>query len=229
MPIPKDFSAFIKISAKERALSQLQRWIIDGTLIPGEKLVDTELSDALGVSRTPIREALQILEIQGFVEIYHGKETRVTKIEKDDILKIYPPFAALQSLAAELATPMISNEQIENLKRINTEFSLLLDRGQPYKAMELDEEFHNLIVEVADNSYISSFTSTMQKHIRRFKYLFLKHVRTTEQISVTEHAELIAAFESREAAKTMMLMKQNVMRPMWELYESIETNSFRQE
>ncbi len=225
MPIPKDFSALVKISAKERALSQLQRWIIDGTLIPGEKLVDTELSDALGVSRTPIREALQILEIQRFVEIHHGKETRVTKIEKNDILKIYPPFAALQSLAAELTTPIISNEQIENLKRINAEFSSLLDQGQPYKAMELDEEFHNLIVEVADNPYISSFTSTMQMHIRRFKYLFLKQAKTSEQLSVTEHTELITAFETKDTAKTALLMKKNILRPMRELFETIETSN----
>ncbi|HEX3045498.1 MAG TPA: GntR family transcriptional regulator [Bacillota bacterium] len=221
MPIPKDFSTIIKISAKERALSQLQRWIIDGTLLPGEKLVDTELSEALGASRTPIREALQILEIQGFVAIHHGKETRVTKIEKDDILKIYPPFAALQSLAAELTTSIISNEQIENLKRINGEFSKLFDQEQPYKAMELDEEFHNLIVEITDNSYIASFTSTMQMHIRRFKYLFLKQVKPAEQLSVTEHAELIMAFELKDAAKAASVMKKNIMRPMQELYETI--------
>lgn len=224
MPIPKGFSTFIKISAKERVLSQLQRWIIDGTLIPGEKLVDTELSDVLGVSRTPIREALQILEMQGFVEIHHGKETRVTIIEKNDILKIYPPFAALQSLAAELATASIYKEQIEKLKSINTEFSSLIDEGQTYKAMELDEEFHNLIVEIADNSYISTFTSTMQMHIRRFKYLFLKQVKTSERLSVTEHAEMITAFETKDAAKTTMLMKQNIIRPMQELYDSIEIN-----
>lgn len=221
MPIPKDFSALTKISAKERVLSQLQRWIIDGTLVPGEKLIDSELADALGVSRTPVREAFQILEMQGFVEIHQGKETRVTRIEKDDILKIYPPFAALQSLAAETVAAIISNEQIEKLRSINMDFASSLGQSQPYKAMEYDEEFHNFIVEMADNSYVSIFISNLQMHIRRFKYLFLKQISTLEHASIDEHEQLIKAFILRDSNVASHIMKQNILRPMQELYEKL--------
>ena len=73
MPIPTDHAKPIRITAKENAFNQLQQWIIDGTLHPGEKLNDTELAEALGVSRTPIRESLQLLEVQGFVKMYPEK------------------------------------------------------------------------------------------------------------------------------------------------------------
>ncbi|MDY7046863.1 GntR family transcriptional regulator, partial [Virgibacillus sp. M23] len=65
MPVPKNFSSPVRMTAKERALSQIQRWIIDGTLQPGEKLIDAELAESLAVSRTPISEAFQLLEVQG--------------------------------------------------------------------------------------------------------------------------------------------------------------------
>jgi DNA-binding GntR family transcriptional regulator len=74
MPVPKHFSSPMRITAKERALSQIQKWIIDGTLQPGEKLLDAELAESLAVSRTPVREALQLLEVQGLVEMHPGRE-----------------------------------------------------------------------------------------------------------------------------------------------------------
>ena len=222
MPIPKNFAKPAKISAKERALGQIQRWIIDGTLVPGEKLMDMELSEALGISRTPIREALQILEIQGFVEIRQGKETRVTGIRKNDILKIYPPLAAMQSLAAELAAPEFPAGQIERLKDLNAEFAALMERGRPYKAMEKDEEIHDIIVEAADNPYIASFSATMLMHIRRFKFIFLRRITDADRASVQEHDLLIEALERRDAVEAGRLMRLNFMRPMNELYKALE-------
>ena len=79
MPIPTNHSKPIRTTAKENAFNQLQQWIIDGTLHPGEKLNDTELAQALGVSRTPIRESLQLLEVQGFVKRYREKRRKLRK------------------------------------------------------------------------------------------------------------------------------------------------------
>ena len=90
MPIPTDHAKPLRISAKENAFNQLQQWIIDGTLHPGEKLNDTELAGALGVSRTPIRESLQLLEVQGFVKMYPGKATQVTEVDKESITDLLP-------------------------------------------------------------------------------------------------------------------------------------------
>jgi DNA-binding GntR family transcriptional regulator len=103
MPIPSDHSKPVRQSAKESAFNQLQQWIIDGTLLPGEKLNDNEIAKALGISRTPVRESLQLLEVQGFVKMYPGKATQVTEVEKESINDLLPPLAVLQALAAELA------------------------------------------------------------------------------------------------------------------------------
>lgn len=222
MPIPSNFTKPVRLTAKERALSQIQRWIIDGTLQPGEQLLDAELAEALGVSRTPVREALQLLEMQGFVDMHPGKDTRVKMIEKEDILKLYSTLAALHALAAETAAAGILPDQLERLKSLNARFAQAIAAGQTYEAMELDEQFHNLIVEESDNPYLASFSSSLQVHIRRYKYVFLKRQAPASDASVHEHAALIDALEARDAATAGTILKRNLLRPMKELYESIK-------
>jgi len=217
MPIPQNYVTPARMSAKERAFSQIQRWIIDGTLQPGEKLLDAELADTLGVSRTPIREAFQLLEVQGLVMTQPGKETKVTTIEKDDIVKLYSTMAALQALAAETTARTILQEQIEQLKSLNQEFADAIRSGQAFQAMEADEQFHNLIVELSDNAYVASFSASLQIHIRRFKYVFLKQPVSATQASVEEHAAMIDAFERKDFEHAGAIMKRNFLRPMEEL------------
>lgn len=123
MPIPANHSKPVRQSAKENALNQIQQWIINGTLLPGEKLNDSELADALGISRTPIRESLQLLEVQGFVKMYPGKATQVTEIEREAIKDLLPPLAVLQSLSAELAIDHLTADQLKQLENINERFA----------------------------------------------------------------------------------------------------------
>ena len=221
MPIPQDFHSPTQVTARERAYVQLQRWIIDGTLEPGEKLSDCELAEALGVSRTPVREALQLLEVQGFVEMHRGRDTRVTSIEREDILKVYPPLATLQALAGELALPMVRARDIEALRSINAEFERMIDQQQPYPAMEADEQFHNLIVELADNPYVTSYIATLQMHTRRLKYVFLRQPVAMTRESVATHTAIIEGFERRDSGAVTQTLRQNWLRPMNELYAVI--------
>ncbi len=221
MPIPKNFHSPAQVTARDRTYSQLQRWMIDGTLQPGEKLNDGELAEALGVSRTPVREALQLLEVQGFVEMHRGRDTRVTLIDKEDILKVYPPLAALEALAGELALGTIGPEHMERLRCINADFAQAVREHQPFQAMELDEQFHNVIVDAAENPYVASYISMLQMHIRRLKYVFLKQPVSIAQESIAEHNAIIAAFEHGDADTVTRMLRQNWLRPMKELYSII--------
>jgi DNA-binding GntR family transcriptional regulator len=219
MPIPQNFFSPLRLLAKDKAFNQLQLWIIDGTLQPGEKIYDTEISKALGISRTPIREALQLLEVQGFIEMSPGKETRVTAIKKEDVLKIYPPLASLHALAAEEVAKIITAEQNDQLKRMTTEYEQLINHEEQFQIMESDEKFHNLIVELADNPYITDFSSILQLHIRRFKYVFQKSDAVVVRESLKEHKAIIRAFEDHDTEKAALMMKLNWLRPMKDVYQ----------
>ncbi|WP_249871502.1 GntR family transcriptional regulator [Oceanobacillus saliphilus] len=209
MPIPTDHSKPIRLSAKENAYNQLQQWIIDGTLLPGEKLNDTELAKALGVSRTPIRESLQLLESQGFVKMYPGKATQVTEVEKDSIKDLLPPLAVLQALSAELAIPHLTEEILEQLRKTNNHFSEAIKTENYYSALKIDEHFHKIIVSAASNPYIEGVLESLQAHVRR--QYFHNSIVLTEK-SVEEHWEIINLMEIGDIHALTTVMKENWLR-----------------
>lgn len=221
MPIPSDFLTPSRLSAKERAFNQIQEWIIDGTLKPKEKLNDAELAQALGVSRTPVREALQLLNVQGFVEMQPGVATQVTTVNKDDISKILPPLAVLQALASELATPAIDNQSIDSLHDINIKFSKAIKEGDYYSALKLDEQFHKSIVDITQNPYITNTISMLQAHVRRL--FFHKSIILTTD-SVKEHEAILQAFECKDKEAVSNIARKNWLRPIDVYYLSIKEN-----
>src|SRR5690625_3009160 len=167
MPIPTDHSKPIRQSAKESAFSQIQQWIIDGTLLPGEKLNDAELAKALGVSRTPIRESLQLLEVQDFVKMYPGKATEVTEVDKESINDLLPPLASLQALSAELAIKHLTDETITSLEETNERFAEAIRSEDYFSALKVDEEFHHVIVEAAGYPSIEHMLANIHARVRR--------------------------------------------------------------
>ncbi|MFC4024875.1 GntR family transcriptional regulator [Oceanobacillus longus] len=209
MPIPIDHSKPIRLSAKENAYNQIQQWIIDGTLLPGEKLNDTELANALGVSRTPIRESLQLLESQGFVKMYPGKATQVTEVEKEAIKDLLPPLAALQSLSAELAIPKLNEETLKQLKQTNERFAHAILSENYYSALKIDEQFHKIIVATANNPYIDSILEALQAHVRR--QFYHNSIVLTEK-SVDEHWEIIELMKKGDIPTLSSIMKENWIR-----------------
>lgn len=215
MPIPTNHAKPIRISAKENAFNQLQQWIIDGTLRPEEKLNDTELAQALGVSRTPIRESLQLLEVQGFVEMFPGKATQVTTVRKEDIKDLLPPLAALQALSAELAIPNLDKKTIDNMEDANERFSHAIQTKDYFSALKIDEEFHQIIVDAANNPYITSMVANLQAHVLR-QFFHNSIVLTTH--SIKEHATIIELLKKRDAAAVAQVMRDNWLRAIEEFY-----------
>ncbi|OED31579.1 GntR family transcriptional regulator [Planococcus maritimus] len=217
MPIPVDHTRPVRVSAKESAHLQLQQWIIDGTLQPGEKLVDTELAEALNLSRTPIREALQLLEVQGFIEMFPGKATRVTDIHIEDIKHLLPPLAVLQALAGELAIPNLTPEIFGLLEETNRKFARAIRSSDSFSALKIDEEFHQIIVDAAGNPYIDSILGQLQSHVRR---QFFHHSLVLTMRSHDEHIEIIETLKACDGDKISHLMKSNWVRTIEELTAS---------
>lgn len=215
MPIPSDHLKPIRQSAKENAFNQIQQWIIDGTLLPGEKLNDMELAKALNVSRTPVRESLQLLEVRGFVKMYPGKATEVTEVEKESINDLLPPLAALQALSAELAINHLTDEIIELLTHTNMRFAEAIRSENFYAALKIDEEFHQVIVDTANNKYISGLVDSLQAHVRR---LFFHNSIVLTEKSIEEHKTIIELMQQQDKEEVTSFMKENWLRSIEEFY-----------
>lgn len=214
MPIPSDMSKPIRKTAKLHAYHQLLNWIIDGTLQPEEKLNDIELAQALGVSRTPIRESLQLLESQGFVTMQPGRATQVTAVRKDDINHLLPPLASLQALATELAVPNMTNEIIFELEEKNQQFSEALKTKNFTDALRVDEQFHQIIIDTANNPYILQIVEMLQAHVRR---LFYSEKIILRESSIEQHNKIIALFKSKKTDDLAKLMTDNWLYTLEEL------------
>ncbi|MFJ8063505.1 GntR family transcriptional regulator [Psychrobacillus sp. NPDC096426] len=206
MPIPVNHAKPVRTTAKLHAFNQLQQWIIDGTLQPQEKLNDIELAKALGVSRTPIRESLQLLESQGFVSMQPGRATQVTAVETEDINNLLPPLSVLQALAAELAIPNIDEATLQLLEEKNKQFAEALYAKEFTVALKVDEEFHQIIVDSANNPYIHSMVEMLQAHVRR---LFYYEKIILREYSIKQHAEIIKLLREKEAQKLAETMRSN--------------------
>lgn len=209
MPLPKNYPATGRLTAKEQAYNQIQQWIIDGTLLPGEKLNDVELAESLGTSRTPVREALQILEMEGFVRMYPGKATQVTEIERESIHELLPPLASLQVLATKLASDKIDERTIHELEGINERFAKAIESENYFAALTNDESFHQVIVDVSGNGYIKRIVDSLQAHVRR--HFFHNAIVLTEE-SVTDHEKIIEALEQNNPDQAATIMETNWLR-----------------
>ena len=213
MPIPANYAAPVYLSAKDRAFQQIQEWIIDGTFQPGEKINDTELAKAIGVSRTPVREALQMLSLHGFVSMKPGVATTICDTEPGEITKLFPPLAALEGIAAELAAPVIQAEDLAALRALNEQFAAAIHSGDTFTALKVDEQLHDRIVRLCDNRYLENAIAPMQAHVR---HLFFQQAVILTEKSIHEHTQLIEALERHDVDEASRVARANWLRPIQE-------------
>ena len=117
MPIPVRKQAEERLTAKALVYKTLREWIVDGTLQPGEQIFDQEIAKYFSVSRTPVREAMQLLADQKLIEIQPGKESRVATFDYDEIEKSYIMLAELHALALQFAWESLTEEDIRERVR----------------------------------------------------------------------------------------------------------------
>ena len=208
MPIPVKNEFEAPKSAKIRIYETLREWIIDGTLQPGEKILDSELSQYFSVSRTPVREAIQMLAEQKLIDVRPGRESRISEIDVTDIPETYKMLAEFHSMAVEFAFDRFDDKAVQSLKNANEKFT------QAYKAHDIkgcrtcDNEFHDIIVELADNDFLTSFIETLGGHASRFENIYFSKAGNMDEL-IHEHSEIISAIEARDLDRAKSLMQAN--------------------
>lgn len=206
MPLPNKQIFFERVSAKQRVYETVKEWIIEGQFKSGEKVSDVEIAEYFKVSRTPVREALQLLETQKLVKSYPGKATVVTELEVDNIEKWYQPMIVLQQLAVTLAVDKIKPEHIHRLRTLADEFAeCVKEQKKPIPILRADKEFHKCILEIAENEYIIDFCDVLWIHIQRLEYSFFRDTPLDD--SIEEHKNLIDAFERKDGYSASILIK----------------------
>ena len=179
---------------RDVVFNNIKDGILTGRLRPGERLLENQLADELGVSRTPIREALRMLEIENLVDLIPRKGAQVKKMSEKDIKDILEIRKVLDELAAGLAAENITKQEIAELKKLHSDFVEAFERGDREAVLEADTKFHDVIFNTTKNDKLIQIISNISIQIYRYRIAYLK-LMTSIAVPNQQQLELIKAFE----------------------------------
>ncbi len=198
MPIPHEAPAINRSLLRDDVHRRLQDAIVQGALAPGEQLRDLELADWLGVSRTPVREALLRLGAAGLVVASPGRSTVVTTLDVRAVREARDVVAAMHEVAVRESVAALTTKDIKLMRAANRRFRGALRSGDMAAALEADDELHGVPVVVADNRAIVAVLAQFTPVIRRAERL--RFSTRTGRDSVALHDQLITHCEDGDAA-----------------------------
>lgn len=198
------------LSLRERVYRALRDALVAGELAPGERLRDQELAARLGVSRTPVREALQRLEDEGLVETAPRALTRVTPLAAAAAREAFPVVAALHALAARHGTPRLTPADIAAMRAANDALAVAIaapDSATVRRAIAADDRFHDVLLRAAGNREIIGALERLTPKVRRLEYAQFGSL--AGRASFQQHAAIIAACERGDASQAAALVEEN--------------------
>lgn len=191
-------------------LSKLRQAILDGRFEPGEKLDQALIASELGISRTPLREAIKVLATEGFVDIRSYRGVYISMITKEEVEDVYEIRWIIESEIARQVTPLIPDDVLRHLD------ILLKTKGAQHKAWgerwhyEIDQEFHGTLVSNCRNKLFKVILDGLNNRIVRVRSFALRQSGTHLDISHKEHLDVLRAMKKRNADEAAKMMERHL-------------------
>lgn len=208
---------------RDVVFNTLRQAILKGELKPGERLMEIQLANKLGVSRTPIREAIRKLELEGLVLMIPRKGAEVADITEKNMRDVLEVRKALEELAAHLACDRITDEQLAELKAASREFEHVLKADDVTKIAEADVKFHDVLYRATDNQRLLTMLSNLREQMYRFRVEYLKK-EEFHPLLLEEHKKIIEAIESHDQDKVNSIIDLHIDNQMETVREIIREN-----
>ena len=183
----------------------LRQAILKGELEPGERLMEMQLAEQIGVSRTPIREAIRKLELEGLVLMIPRRGAIVAKITEKDLKDVLEVRASLERLSTKLACERMEEETIEELREAQEAFKAALRGDDITLQAQKDVEFHDVIYKSTNNLRLIQMLNNLREQMYRYRLEYLKD-GTSHQKLVEEHEAIIEALSRRDTEETTNIM-----------------------
>lgn len=194
---------------REVVCESLRQAIRDGVFKPGERLMEIPLAEELGVSRTPVREAIRKLELEGFVVMLPHRGTYVADISLKDIAQVFEIRTALEELAAALAAERITPDEVEYLERLLVEIGTYMEEKNMDKIVEADINFHEVLYKASRNERLVEIIHNLREQTYRFRTMSMNQpgrlVKTWE-----EHRLLVEAIAERNSAEAREIARMHM-------------------
>ena len=213
---------------RDVVFNTLRQAILRGELKPGERLMEIQLANKLGVSRTPIREAIRKLELEGLVLMIPRKGAEVAEITEKNMRDVLEVRKALEELAVQLACDKITKEEIEEMKKAAEDFKKILKSKDITEIAEADVRFHDIIYMATDNQKLIQLLNNLREQMYRYRVEYLKEGETRDLL-VKEHEELTKAIKERNVEKAKQLSFQHIENQRMAIMRSIEAEDAERE
>ena len=194
---------------RDVVFNTLRQAILRGELKPGERLMEIQLANKLGVSRTPIREAIRKLELEGLVLMIPRKGAEVAEITEKSLRDVLEVRRALEELSVQLACEKITKEEIRELERVAKEFQQVVKSSDITEIAEVDVRFHDIIYTATDNQKLIQLLSNLREQMYRYRVEYLKRDGVFPQL-IAEHEAIIRHIENNEKEKATEVMCRHI-------------------
>jgi DNA-binding GntR family transcriptional regulator len=181
---------------REVIFSTLREAIIIGELKPGERLMEVHLAEKMGVSRTPVREAIRKLELEGLVDMIPRKGAHVADLSIKDIMDVLEVRASLDALATSLAAERIQDDELKELNNVQMQFANYVERDNLQGSIKKDVEFHDIIYNSSRNDKLIQISSNLREQVQRFRVIYLKDFSSSKTL-IKEHMDIYDAIRGR--------------------------------
>ena len=185
---------------REMVYEELKMQILTGVIVPGTRMMEVELADQMGVSRTPIREAIRKLEKEGLVTIRPRRGAFASSINTDDMLDILEVRQNMEGLAAFFAASRMTPDQLDKLKEISEGYNQAVLDGDMEAMIDYDTRFHRAIVDSSNNKILVQMIEQLQELVLRFRYIYYDSFRRAENMPEEHQAILDAIARGDEDA-----------------------------
>jgi len=176
----------------------LKTEIVKGFLEPGTKLLENKLAEEMHVSRTPVREAIQKLAAEGLIKIAPNQTLIVTEVSLEDVKEVLQIRGVLEGLAARIAAQKITRQEIEELEEIVTQMDLYVTKKDLTSYCKVDDEFHNLILNICGNKWIINIRDNLSNFIYRFRIRSLS-IPGRLKYSLEEHRKIMESLKKHNS------------------------------
>lgn len=194
---------------REVVFESIRAAIISGDLKPGERLMEVQLAEKLGVSRTPVREAIRKLELEGLVVMVVRKGVYVAGLSIKDITDVFELRGALEGLAAGLAAERITEEELVELQTIAIDFDKALLSDNMEQMVIKDAEFHDKIFNATRNERLIQLTNNLREQVQRFREMHIYNYNKSKELSV-EHYEISDAISKRDVDQAEKMARKHI-------------------
>jgi DNA-binding GntR family transcriptional regulator len=194
---------------RDVVFNTLRQEILTGKLKPGERLMEIHLANKLGVSRTPIREAIRKLELEGLVIMIPRRGAEVAQITLKSLEDVMEVRRALDVLAIELACDRMTDEDIEKLHEACTNFDVAVTSKDTRQIAEADVNFHDIIVLSTNNSRLIQLVNNLSEQMYRYRFEYLKDDTTHETLK-QEHLEMYQSIVRKDKVTAAKAVRQHI-------------------